>query len=245
MERKTRIDKLLFELELAPSRERAQAYIMAGKVLVNDLVVDKPGTKVWPSDPIRVRGVDQPYVGRGGLKLQKALKTFAVSAKNKIALDVGASTGGFTDCMLQHGASYVFAVDVGHGQLDWRLANHDQVKNMEKTHFTHMTLEQLGTFVDLIVIDVSFISLTRILPNCWNFLAQGGHVIALIKPQFEAGKKNIRKGGIVTDPEVHKQVIQSIEDCALSLGFTVHGVDSSPIQGKKSHNQEFLIHLSK
>lgn len=244
MERKTRIDKLLFDLGLAPSRERAQAYIMAGKVLVEDKVIDKAGTKVLPSAEIRVKGVDQPYVGRGGLKLRKALQVFNISAKYKICMDIGASTGGFTDCLLQHGAAYVFSIDVGHNQLDWKLASHEKVRNMEKTHFTHLTMDKVGTFVDLIVIDVSFISLTKILPNCRNFLAKGGSIIALIKPQFEAGKEQIRKGGIVTDPKVHQQVITSIEECAQSLGFASHGTDISPIQGKKSRNSEFLIHLS-
>lgn len=245
MKGKIRIDKLLFEQGLAPSRERAQAYIMAGKVWVDDQVVDKPGTRVGPDKKIRVKGVDQPFVGRGGLKLQRALSCFRIEVKNRLAIDVGASTGGFTDCLLQKGAIYVFAVDVGQGQLDWQLVTDKRVANLEKTHFTHLPFEKIGTFVDLIVVDVSFISLKKILPNCMNFLRTKGDLVALIKPQFEAGKDKVQKKGIVSDSNVHKEVINSVKDFAQSLGFSVSGVELSPIQGKKSGNQEFLIHLVK
>ncbi|MCP4296704.1 MAG: TlyA family RNA methyltransferase [Proteobacteria bacterium] len=245
MKGKIRIDKLLFERGLAPSRERAQAYIMAGKVLVDERIIDKPGTKVEEGNKVRVKGVDQPFVGRGGLKMQKALYSFQINVRNKVVMDVGASTGGFTDCLLQNGASYVFAIDVGQGQLDWQLVSDKRVLNVEKTHFSHLPFERIGTFVDLIVIDVSFISLKKIFPNCMNFLKKGGDLIALIKPQFEAGRDKIEKKGIVSDSNIHTEVINSTKEFAQSLGFVAKGVELSPIQGKKSGNREFLIHLVK
>ena len=245
MKEKIRIDKLLFEQGLAPSHERAQAYIMAGKVLVDEQIVDKPGTEIKIDGAIRLKGVDQPFVGRGGIKLQKALLSFQIKIKDKIVIDVGASTGGFTDCLLQKGACFIFAVDVGQGQLDWQLVTDDRVKNLDKTHFTHLRFDKIGTYVDLIVVDVSFISLKKILPNCLNFLCLQGNLVALIKPQFEADKDRVQKKGVVTDPEIHSEVINSIKDFALGLGFTVKGVTPSPIQGKKSGNREFFLHLVK
>ncbi len=245
MKSKTRIDKLIFDRGLVSSRERARGYIMAGKVLVNDQKTDKPGTKFPDDVTIRIIGEELPFVSRGGLKLEKALSTFDIQVKNKIVMDIGASTGGFTDCLLQNGASYVFAVDTGYNQLAWKLAKDPRVRNQEKSNFRHLTMKNIGTFVDLIVIDVSFISLTKILPNCGNFLIKNGNIIALIKPQFEAGKKNVQKGGIVTDPKIHKQVIESIKEQSKGWGFLPQKVDSSPIQGKKSGNKEFLLHLIK
>ncbi|MGK0289376.1 MAG: 23S rRNA (cytidine1920-2'-O)/16S rRNA (cytidine1409-2'-O)-methyltransferase [bacterium] len=245
MAKKVRIDKLLFEKGLAPSRERAQAYLLAGKVFVNDRQVDKPGTLILPDSDIRVKGEDHPYVSRGGLKLEHALKEFHIPVKHSIAMDVGASTGGFTDCLLQNGSNFVFAVDVGHSQLSWKLISDSRVKNLEKTNFRYLKLEQIGTFVDLIVIDASFISLNKILKNTPQFLTKGGHLVALIKPQFEAGKDALQKGGVVRDQNLHQQIIQSVKDEALTLNFQVCATCDSPIQGKKKKNQEFFIHLMK
>lgn len=246
MSQKNRIDKILFDRGLAPSRERAQAYIMSGNVLVNEVPVTKSGTKIDINANIRIKGMDQPFVGRGGLKLEKAIQHFSINVKNKIAMDVGASTGGFTDCLLQNGAAYVFAVDVGQNQLAWDIRQHPKVKDLEKTNFRNMPFSTIGTFVDIIVIDVSFISLTKILNNCLNFITQKGDLIALIKPQFEAGKENINKGGIVTNKSTKADVITLITKYAESIGYICRNdVISSPIQGKKSGNQEFLIHLGK
>jgi len=236
---------LLVARGLAPSRERAQAYIIAGNVLVDEQKIEKPGCMLVNDVNIRLKGMDHPYVSRGGLKLEKALADFNIDVRNQIAMDVGSSTGGFTDCLLQHGATYIFAIDVGYGQLDWKLVTDERVKNMEKTNFRYLTLADIGSFVDIIVIDVSFISLTKILQNCLNFLKSGGNLIALIKPQFEAGKENIRKGGIVSDPRIRSWVIDSIKQHAESLGYVVRQIKPSPIQGKKSGNQEYLIHLLK
>jgi len=245
MKLKTRIDKLVFDRGFASSQEHARGYIMAGKVLVNEQKIDKPGTKFPDNVTIRVMGEEQPFVSRGGLKLKKALLSFDIDVQNKIVMDVGASTGGFTDCLLQNGASYVFAVDTGFNQLAWKLVNDHRVRNLEKSNFRYLELKDIGSFVDLIVIDVSFISLTKILPNCWNFLIKGGDIIALIKPQFEAGKKDIQKGGIVTDSEIRQQIIESIKEQSKNWGYLPQKVDSSPIQGKKSGNEEFLLHLIK
>lgn len=245
MSQKERIDKLLFERGLAPSRERAQAYIMAGKVLVNEEKVEKPGHKIPINSCIRILGEDQPFVSRGGLKLAGALQTFNLDVKNLIAMDVGASTGGFTDCLIQNGVSFVFAIDSGTNQLDWRLAKHPKVKSLEKCNFRHLEMASIGTFVDLIVIDVSFISLEKILGNCKTFLVRGGKIIALIKPQFEAGKELVQKGGVVNDERLHQSIIQKISTFADSIGLKTIQFDDSPISGKKSGNKEFLIHLQK
>ncbi len=245
MKQKSRLDKLLVAKELAPSREKAQAYIITGHVLVNDQKVEKPGSLILNSADIRLKGIDHPYVSRGGLKLEKALKEFKIDVRNRIAMDIGASTGGFTDCLLQHGAAFVFAIDVGYGQLNWKLVTDDRVKNMEKANFRYLSMPEIGSFVDIIVIDVSFISLTKILQNCLTFLRSGGHLIALIKPQFEAGKENIRKGGIVNDPAIRSQVIESVKQHAESLSYEIKQIQPSPIQGKKSGNIEYLIHLVK
>ncbi len=245
MKQKSRLDKLVVGRGLAPSREKAQAYIITGNILVNEQKVVKPGSRVQNDASIRLKGVDHPYVSRGGLKLEKALKEFQIDIQHQIAMDIGSSTGGFTDCMLQSGAAYVFSIDVGYGQLDWKLVTDDRVQNMEKTNFRYLEMADVGSFVDFIAIDVSFISLTKILPNCLNFLKSGGSLVALIKPQFEAGKENICKGGIVKDPKVRAKVIDTIRQFAESLSFEVRQVLPSPIQGKKSGNIEYLIHLTK
>lgn len=242
---KTRIDKLLLDRELTHSRERAKALIMAGKVLVNQQKIEKPGIKVDSDAQIRIMGIDQPYVSRGGLKLEKALRDFRIDARNRIAMDIGASTGGFTDCLLQNGAVYVFAIDVGYGQLAWKLVNDSRVKNMERSNFRHLAMLDVGTFVDLIVIDVSFISLTKLLQNCYSLLVKGGDLVALIKPQFEAGRENVGKGGKVTDTRAQRNAVASIRNYAQKQGFIPVRDVNSPILGKKSGNREFLLHLKK
>ncbi len=218
---------------------------MAGKVLVGAQKVEKPGQKFPVDSEIRLLGEDQPYVSRGGLKLAKAIQQFNIEVKNRLAMDIGASTGGFTDCLLQNQASYVFAIDSGTNQLDWKLVTDPRVKNMEKCNFRYLTMAEVGTYVELAVIDVSFISLTKILGNCFRFLVKGGQVIALIKPQFEVGKDQVKKGGLVNDNKTHDQVVETVKKYAQSIGFVCKALDQSPIQGKKSGNQEFLIHLEK
>jgi len=245
MKEKIRLDRLLVERRLFASRERAQAHIMAGKIFVEGRRIDKAGS-LFPADAdIRVTGPDHPYVGRGGMKLEKALDDFGLEVRHRIAMDVGASTGGFTDCLLQRGAAFVFAVDVGVGQLDWKLARHPQVCNLEKVNFRYLTLADIGTHVDLIVIDVSFISLTKILGNCLPFLVAGGDVVALIKPQFEAGPSKVQRRGVVHDADIQQQVVAEITEHAISLGLRFRAAVPSPISGKKSGNREFLLHLSK
>lgn len=243
--RKARLDLLLVERGLAPSREKAQAYILAGKALVNERRIEKPGTQVQCDADIRLKGFDHPYVSRGGMKLEGALQMFDIDVRYRIAMDIGSSTGGFTDCLLQHGAAYVFAVDVGYSQLDWKLVTDSRVRNLEKTNFRYLGMPEVGTFIDVIAIDVSFISLTRILKNCLTFLIDGGDLIALIKPQFEAGRKNIGRGGVVKDQGIRRRVIDTIKQHAESLSFEVRQIEPSPIQGKRSGNVEYLIHMRK
>jgi len=242
---KTRIDKLLFERGLAPSRERAQAYILAGKVLVNDVPQTKCGALVSHEAILRVKGQDQPFVGRGGLKLLGALQHFEINPKGRICLDVGSSTGGFTDCLLQRGAAYVFAVDSGRHQLVESLKQNPQVLSLEQTNFRHAELSLLGTYVDFGVVDVSFISLDLILGPLFNLLTRGGEAVVLVKPQFEAGRGQIEKGGVVTDPKVRRSVIVHTKEQAESVGFVVKGEMDSPIQGKKRGNLEALLWLGK
>ena len=237
-----RIDKLMVQRQLAGSRERARALIMAGRVLVDDQPVDKAGTQVDQEASIRLKGEDIPYVSRGGLKLARALETFQVTAAGRTALDVGASTGGFTDCLLQGGARKVFAVDVGYGQLAWKLRDDQRVINLERTNIRHLTLDQLDEIPDLAVIDASFISLEKVLPSTTALIKPGGDIIALIKPQFEVGKGQVGKGGVVRDPDQHAQVIEKIKLVAAQAGCQVVQLCESPILGTKG-NREFLIHL--
>lgn len=239
---KERIDKLMVQRQLAGSRERARALIMAGRVLVNDQPVDKAGTQVDPEASVRLKGEDIPYVSRGGLKLARALETFQVAAAGRIALDVGASTGGFTDCLLQHGARKVFAVDVGYGQLAWKLRDDQRVTNLERTNIRHLSANQLDEVPDLAVIDASFISLEKVLPSTTSLVKPGSDIIALIKPQFEVGKGQVGKGGVVRDPDQHAQVIEKIKLMAAQVGCQVMHLCESPILGTKG-NREFLIHL--
>jgi len=240
---KLRLDKLMVERGLAPSREKAQALIMAGQVVVGDHAVDKSGHQVPLDADIRIKGDVLPFVSRGGLKLRKALDLFEVDVTGLVAIDVGASTGGFTDCLLQAGALKVFAVDVGHGQLAWKLQQDPRVINIEKTNIRYLTPDQLGEAPDLAVIDASFISLSKVLPATVALLKPAGRIIALIKPQFEVGKGEVGKGGIVRDPVAHQRVIDEVSNTAQSMGLTVAGVCESPITGADG-NREFLILLN-
>lgn len=239
---KERIDKLMVQQSLAGSRERARALILAGRVLVDDQMVDKVGTQVYSDARIRIKGEDIPFVSRGGLKLAKALERFDVTVDDRVAIDVGASTGGFTDCLLQNGAAKVVAVDVGYGQLAWKLRDDDRVINLERTNIRYLSAEQLGLTPELAVIDASFISLGKVLPNTLNLLKPGSDIVALIKPQFEVGKGLVGKGGVVRDPEQHAQVVEKIKHLGTQLGCRVVDICESPIIGPKG-NREFLIHL--
>ena len=240
--KKVRLDKLLVDRALVPSRERARALILAGKVVVGEHAVDKAGAQVAEDAPVRLKGEDIPYVSRGGLKLEKGLDHFAVDPAGRVAVDVGASTGGFTDCLLQRGATKVFAVDVGYGQLAWSLREDPRVVNLERTNIRELTTERLGERPSLAVIDASFISLDKVLPPTLALLAPGAEILALIKPQFEVGKGQVGKGGVVRDAEQHAAVVERIRTLAETLGCLVLGVTESPILGPKG-NREFLIHL--
>lgn len=237
---KQRLDVVLVEKGYASSREKAKALIMAGKVLVDEKKIDKAGTEINPDLPIRLLGQDIPYVSRGGLKLEKALQVFPVDLSGKVVADIGASTGGFVDCALQNGAVKVFAIDVGYNQLDWKLRSDARVINMEKTNARYLEADSLGELVDVITTDVSFISLEKILPPAMAFLKQGGHVLALIKPQFEAGREKVGKKGVVRDPAVHREVIEKILNLCEEMELSVWGLDYSPIKGPEG-NIEYLL----
>lgn len=241
---KARLDKLILERGLAPSREKARALIMAGQVVVDDHVADKAGQMVLVDAEIRLKGETLPFVSRGGLKLQRALDEFAVDVTGFAVLDVGASTGGFTDCLLQRGARRVFAVDVGYGQLAWKLRTDERVMNLEKTNIRYLTPDKLPEVPDMAVIDASFISLDKVLPNVFSLIRENGLIIALIKPQFEVGRGEVGKGGVVRDEKKHREVTESIRTLAESLGLEVRGVTESPILGPKG-NREFLIYMKK
>ena len=241
---KERIDRLLVDRGLAPSREKARALIMAGQVVVGDHAAEKAGQMVPVDAEVRLKGEPLPFVSRGGLKLQKALDEFAIDVTGLIALDVGASTGGFTDCLLQRGATKVYAVDVGYGQLAWKLREDPRVINMEKTNIRYLEPEALGAAPDLAVIDASFISLEKVLPAVLRLVKDDGIIVALIKPQFEVGKGEVGKGGVVRDEAKHRQVVEVVSDEATALGLSVRGVTESPITGPKG-NREFLMVLDK
>ena len=243
MKHKERLDVLLVSLGLAESRAKAQATIMAGEVYVNGQKADKSGMEVDITSNIEVRGSACPYVSRGGLKLEKALKNFGVDPTGYVCSDSGASTGGFTDCLLQQGASKVFAIDVGYGQLAWKIRNDPHVVVMERTNIRYVTLEDLGEPLDLSVIDVSFISLGLVLAVVKTLLKPTGQVLCLIKPQFEAGKDKVGKKGVVRDPAVHEEVLQNFISLAKSLDFTIRNLTFSPVKGPEG-NIEFLAHLS-
>ena len=236
-----RLDQLVLDKGLAPSRERAKAVVLAGLVSVNGLVVSKAGTLVDAEAEVTLEAPDHPYVGRGGLKLAHALDTFGIAVTGREALDVGASTGGFTDVLLQRGAARVVALDVGHGQLDWRLRNDPRVAVIEHFNARHLTLAVLPGPVDIAVIDVSFISLRQILPRVATVLRPGADVVALVKPQFEAGRDEVRKG-IIRDPAVHDRVLAEVTAAGAEVGLTRVGSTPSPITGQKG-NVEFLLHL--
>ena len=243
MKIKKRLDVLLTEQMYADTRSKAQAIIMAGQVYVNGQKADKPGISYEENVEIEVRGVTCPYVSRGGLKLEKALRDFGVKPEGYVCSDSGASTGGFTDCLLQQGAKKVFAIDVGYGQLDWKIRSDERVVVMERTNIRYVTPEDLGEPLDLSVIDVSFISLKIVLPAIKSLLKPTGQVLCLIKPQFEAGKEKVGKKGVVREPEIHKEVLDSFVETVTSLGFTILGLTFSPVKGPEG-NIEFLGHLT-
>lgn len=242
---KERLDVLLIKKGLAPSREKAKAVIMAGSVYVDGQKEDKAGSVFdEESAQIEVRGHALPYVSRGGLKLEKALQVFPITLTDKICMDIGASTGGFTDCMLQNGAAKVYSVDVGYGQLDWKLRQDERVVCMEKTNFRYMTPEDIPDVLDFASVDVSFISLDKILTPAYALLKEQGEMVALIKPQFEAGREKVGKKGVVREPKVHEEVIAKIVRHADEVSFEVLGLSYSPIRGPEG-NIEYLIHLRK
>lgn len=242
---KERLDILLVREGFAASREKAKAVIMAGCVYVNDQKEDKAGTMFDETKVrIEVRGNTLRYVSRGGLKLEKAIAQFGVRLEEKICMDIGASTGGFTDCMLQNGADKVYSVDVGHGQLHWKLRNNEKVVCMEKTNFRFMTPEDINEALDFASVDVSFISLTKILIPARSLLKDTGEIVCLIKPQFEAGREKVGKKGVVREPEIHEEVIRKIVDYADYIGFSILHLDFSPIKGPEG-NIEYLLHLRK
>jgi 23S rRNA (cytidine1920-2'-O)/16S rRNA (cytidine1409-2'-O)-methyltransferase len=235
-----RLDKLLVDRGLTPSRERAQALILAARVLVDGTKVTKAGQKVSEDSLIEILGEDMPFVSRGGLKLQHAFETFGLNAEGLVAMDVGASTGGFTDCLLQHGARRVYAVDVGYGQLAWKLRQDPRVVVIERQNIRYLAPELIPEPIQLATMDTSFISLKLVLPAVVSFLEPTAKVVALIKPQFEAGRSLVGKGGVVRDPEVHRSVCESIAQFCESLGLRVQSVTASPILGPKG-NKEFLL----
>ena len=244
MANKIRLDVAVFEQGFAPSREKAKAIIMAGQVYVNNQKADKAGMEIKPDDKLEVRGNTLKFVSRGGLKLEKAMNEFPISLNGKICMDVGASTGGFTDCMLQNGASKVYSIDVGYGQLAWKLRCDERVVNLERTNFRHCTEEQVPDKIDFASVDVSFISLKHILPVLNNLLKPDGQAVCLIKPQFEAGKEKVGKKGVVRDLNVHLEVVENVISMALENGFSVDGLQFSPIKGPEG-NIEYLIFLIK
>lgn len=243
MKNKKRLDVLLTEQGYADTRSKAQAIIMSGLVYVDGQKADKPGISYDETVSIEVRGAVCPYVSRGGLKLEKALRDFGVKPEGYVCSDSGASTGGFTDCLLQQGAKKVFAIDVGYGQLDWKIRSDPRVVVMERTNIRYVTAEQLGEPLDLSVIDVSFISLKIVLPAIKALLKPTGQVLCLIKPQFEAGKEKVGKKGVVRDPQTHQEVLEQFISLAHELGFRILGLTFSPVKGPEG-NIEFLGHLT-
>ena len=244
MAEKKRLDVALHEAGLTESREKAHALIMAGQVYVNGQKALKAGSPVRPADKLEVRGEKMPYVSRGGYKLQKALDTFPLTLTHKICMDVGASTGGFTDCMLMSGAARVYAIDVGYGQLAWKLRSDERVVNLERTNFRYVTAEQVPDPIDFASVDVAFISLRLILPVLYTHLTDRGEAVCLVKPQFEAGREKIGKKGVVRDRAVHLEVIEACIGYAKETGFSVQGLTFSPVKGPEG-NIEYLMFLSK
>jgi 23S rRNA (cytidine1920-2'-O)/16S rRNA (cytidine1409-2'-O)-methyltransferase len=241
---KKRLDVYLVDEGLCQSREMAKSLIMEGKVYVNNQKSDKAGTSVSEKDTVELRGETLKYVSRGGLKLEKAMQVFGIALNGRVCMDIGASTGGFTDCMLQNGAEKVFSVDVGYGQLAWKLRNDERVVNMERTNIRFVTEENIGQPLDFVSIDVAFISLKLVLPVAYKLMREGAEMVALIKPQFEAGRDKVGKKGVVRDIEVHKEVVKTITDFSQDCGFEVCGIDFSPIRGPEG-NIEYLMYAKK
>ncbi len=238
---KIRLDQLLQKKGLTESREKARALILEGKVIVNGQKIEKPGTLVDENSEIKLCGEILPYVSRGGLKLQAAIQRFGINVKDKVALDVGASTGGFTDCLLQQGAKRVYAVDVGYGQLAWKLRNDPRVIPIERTNIRYMEKDKIPEPIDIAVVDVSFISLTLVIPKTLEFLKTTGEIVSLIKPQFEVGKGEVEKGGIVKDREKRTRAVNKIEAFMKEINLEVIGVIESPVKGQKG-NIEYLMY---
>ncbi len=243
-DKKVRLDLYLFENGFTESREKAKALIMSGIVYVNDQKELKPGRDIKSDDTVEVRGSTLKYVSRGGLKLEKAMQEFPIELDDSICMDIGASTGGFTDCMLQNGAKKVYSIDVGYGQLAWKLRSDERVVNLERTNFRYVTHEQIPEEIDFASVDVSFISLKIILPVMYELLKDNGEAVCLIKPQFEAGREKVGKKGVVRDVNVHTEVIENIVSFAASQKFTVSGLSYSPVKGPEG-NIEYLIYLKK
>lgn len=241
---KKRLDVLLVEKGLAPSREKAKTIIMEGKVFVNNNREDKAGSTFPEDAPIEIHGETLKYVSRGGLKLEKAMQVFDISLDNCVCMDIGASTGGFTDCMLQNGASKVYSVDVGYGQFAWKLRQDPRVVCMEKTNIRYVTPEDIGEPLDFASVDVSFISLSKVLPAAHELLKEGAQMVCLIKPQFEAGREKVGKHGVVRDPAVHEEVIEHVISFAKEDGFKILGLDFSPVKGPEG-NIEYLLWIEK
>ncbi len=241
---KERLDVLLVKRGFAPSREKAKTMIMEGNVFVNNQREDKAGSMFKDDCLIEIHGNILKYVSRGGLKLEKAMTHFGISLENKICMDIGASTGGFTDCMLQNGAKKVYAVDVGYGQFAWKLRQDERVVCMEKTNIRYVTRKDIADDLDFASVDVSFISLTKVLEPARALLREGGEMVCLIKPQFEAGREKVGKKGVVRDQAVHKEVILKVTDCAMKLGFAVLNLEYSPIKGPEG-NIEYLVYIKK
>ncbi len=242
--KKIRLDQLVFDLGLAESRERAKTTVMSGLVFVNGQRADKPGMQVSPDVNVEVKGTALPYVSRGGLKLEKALKVFPIDVTGKVCIDCGASTGGFTDVLLKNGAAKVYSVDVGYGQLAWSLRNDERVANMERTNIRYISSEQIPEPLDICVMDLSFISVKLVLPAVCALLKDDAQLVCLIKPQFEAGRDEVGKKGVVRDKAVHLSVIESVLDFAPTVGMTAMGLDFSPIKGPEG-NREYLCYMKK
>lgn len=242
--KKIRLDQLVFDLGLAESRERAKTTVMSGLVFVNGQRADKPGMQVSPDVNVEVKGTALPYVSRGGLKLEKALKVFPIDVNGKVCIDCGASTGGFTDVLLKNGAAKVYSVDVGYGQLAWSLRNDERVVNMERTNIRYISSEQIPEPLDICVMDLSFISVKLVLPAVCALLNDDAQLVCLIKPQFEAGREEVGKKGVVRDKAVHLSVIESVLSFAPTVGMTVMGLDFSPIKGPEG-NREYLCYMKK
>ncbi len=238
-----RLDQILVERGLAPSREKAKALVLAGQVVVGEHRASKAGARIDPGQSIRLKGDLNPYVSRGGLKLAAALVGFGIDPGGLTCVDVGASTGGFTDCLLQAGARRVYAVDVGYGQLAWKLRQDARVVAVERENVRHMPRERIPETVELVVVDASFISLRLLLPKVWELLDPGGDAVALVKPQFEVGRGKVGKGGVVRDPALRQGALDTVLDSAREIGFAVVGTIESPVPGAKKGNVEYLVHL--